>query len=163
MASQLSYYLAFLRKVLPKFKVPFLFTSIAFLLLGIGIGYQLNKPSQASPEYKLLQLRNKDKPISYIRTLDIDNDGVDELVYEPRSTSWYNKTFILKGGEDGNSFVSFCEHCQFETYASSIEFKNLNNDGFLDIRLPMVVDSKDNYKKSTDIIFLFDGKDFIKQ
>lgn len=163
MASQLFYYLVFLKRVLQKLKLPFILASLIFFLLGIAFGYQLKKPTQIQPSYKLLHIKNTDKSISFIRTLDINNDGADEVIYEPRSASWYNNTFILKRGDESNPFIPFCEHCQFETYASSVEFKDLNNDKLFDIRLPEVVDSKDNYKKSSDVIYLFNGEDYIKQ
>ncbi|OGD92673.1 hypothetical protein A2697_02615 [Candidatus Curtissbacteria bacterium RIFCSPHIGHO2_01_FULL_41_44] len=103
-----------------------------------------------SSDYKLLHIRNEYETTSFMEAKDLNNDGVDEIIYQPRSASWYNKTFILKAGDHENLFVPFCNNCQFETHASSPEFKDLNNDGLIDITLPKV-------------IYLFDGKDYVKQ
>lgn len=150
-----------IRHNIKKYKIKIIILTTLFA--GLALGYSMNLLTQKVPEYKLLQIRNNDKTVSFVRTVDINNDGSDEIVYEPRSSSWYNKTFILKGGEDNNPFALFCSNCQFETYASSPEFKDLNNDGLLDIRLPEFVDSANNYQRSRDVIYFFNGKDYIKQ
>lgn len=105
-----------------------------------------------------LKFRNSFKTMSFLSTKDINNDGIDELIYEPRSLSWHNKTIILSEDVDKNILVPFCNHCEFETYSSSPEFKDLNNDGLLDIVLPLIMDSNDN--QIENVIYYFDGSDF---
>ncbi len=134
-----------------------------FLLIGLGVGYALGGLSHKQQDYKLLHIRNENRTTSFVRTMDLNNDGIDEIIYQPRSLSWYNKTYILKMGDDKNLFVPFCDNCQFETYSSSPEFEDLNNDGLIDIRLPKIVNAADNYKTETNVIYLFNGKDYARQ
>lgn len=140
-----------------------LLVGVVCLLIGTYFGYTLNSTNNQKQDYNLLHVKNANGTTSFIRSTDLNNDGADEIIYEPRSASWYNQTFVFKAGDYDNPLIPFCKHCKFETYASSVEFKDLNNDGLLDVKLPTVVDSSDNYKKESDVIYLLSNGDYQKQ
>jgi len=123
------------------------------------------EPKSKTWDDELLHIKNAYDSASLVKTLDLNNDGIDEIIYEPRSMSWSNRTYILKEDSGNkNHFVPFCEHCEFETYTISAEFEDLNNDGLLDVRLPTVMEIIDGeYKIISNVIYLFDGKDYQKQ
>lgn len=96
------------------------------------------------PDKNTVYIRNATGNRSYISTMDINNDGIDEIIYQPKSMSFNNHLYILK--EESGSFSPFCSNCVFEN-AISPE-KDSNNR--------VVVKTKDG-------IYFFNGKTFINK
>lgn len=141
---------------------------LLLVTVGIFIGWSVTSTLSQSKEAvstpsNVLHFKNTMGVVSFLSPLDIDSDGTDELIYEARSFSWHNLTYVLKESYEGNApFLLFCKSCSFRTHASSPEFKDLNSDGKLDVLLPVTMDIETN-EKSENVIYLYNGTDFVKQ
>lgn len=96
---------------------------------------------------------------SCLTTVDINNDGEEEIVYEPKSASWHNVTFILREKKDGEGFFElFCKNCVFSSYATYIELRDVNGDNLIDVIEPMVMDSNQKFRFK---VYYFEDNDFV--
>lgn len=78
---------------------------------------------------------------SCLSSIDINSDGYEEIVYEPKGTSWYNVVYILKeNSKKPGVFEPFCKSCTFTPYASSLVLRDINGDGLIEVIVPMFVD-----------------------
>lgn len=96
---------------------------------------------------------------SCMGVVDINNDGKEEIVYQPKSASWHNGTFILKEKMDGEGFFElFCKNCVFSSYATYVELRDVNGDNLIDVIVPMVMDDNLMFRFK---VYYFEDNDFV--
>lgn len=88
-----------------------------------------------------LALKNEFNSVSSLESADINNDGIDEIIFRSRSMSWWNKTYVLKVDEN-KSIVPYCRNCDFSVHASDVVFKDIDGDKDLDAAFETTIDSK---------------------
>jgi len=152
-----------------------IFKLIIFLLISFALGFyisslfqkqKINKPSvskvdlekEQTPKSLILKGENLSLKSYILSTIDINNDGKDEIINRVKTASWTDNVYILTPKEDG-TFDLFCEHCHFFYHAGNkgIQFMDLNNDGIFDVKLWLELDSKEPE------LFYFINGDYIKK
>lgn len=64
-----------------------------------------------------LFMRDVENTSNYIRAQDVTGDGIDELIIDQKSASWWGKTYIYK--ISGGKVELLCKHCAFITHGGS--------------------------------------------
>lgn len=103
-------------------------------------------PKEIVKDSDILTIRNLTGSQTIIQRVDFNNDGVDEVVFLPKSLSRYNGAYILN-----DNLKPLCENCEFSYYENGIRFVDVEpKEGNIEI----VIDGEPGER--------YDGREFIE-
>lgn len=137
-------------------------------LLALNI-FQYNENKKVSSNEKIPQKLEQSNLFCFkgeffngscLTAMDINKDGKEEIIYQPKGASWNNLTYVLKESNiPGGAFELLCKNCTFTSYSSYPTFKDVNGDGFVDVSLVVSEADQDNKLKKKTYNFI--NNDFV--
>ena len=103
-----------------------------------------------------------------ISTIDINNDGRDELILEDISASWWRNTFILTLDQEPvpawdsykPKLVLFCKTCRFNYNNGYVEFNDLDGNGSIEAIVQGGIENADDRREE---IYYFEDGIYVKK
>lgn len=131
----------------------------------VNLSRNIESTEASSGEPVLLCYRGSYFNGSCLSSADINNDGVQELVYQPKGISWSQTLIILKEKVDGDGFFElFCKNCSFSSQFHLAYLKDLNGDKKMEVVVPAETLLSNNANEETKYqfsVYSYKDDDFV--